>query len=396
MPLPHLQTAPSRPHRSSPPLVLVGASTRAAAWSAIRAGWRPLCADLFADQDLLDVATAIAVEEYPTGLIDAVSTLTANLPNETCPRIYTGAMENHPDVLNSLAAGGPLLGNSTDVLKLVRDPHWVARVCQAASLSCPEVRNGHDIPEANGQWMLRRLDSAGGAGVSEWKASTGSPGRNVVFQRRIPGLAASAVCLGNGSSASVLGITEQLVGEPWLHAPRWSWCGSIGPLALPASLNEQVAQLADVLASASGLVGLFGIDLVLDNKSAWPIEINPRYTGSAEVIEMASGRSMIGRHLEAFGEPPVAPLDAVAPLGDQTTATIHGKAVLYAPRATLVSGLPEGGTSWRLADVPQPGHLVDQGRPVCTILATATSLEGCRNVLERASENVYQKLASIE
>jgi len=390
MPPPTLQTAPSRPDRSSPPLVLVGASTRAAAWSAIRAGWRPLCADLFADGDLLKVATAIAVNDYPTGLIDAVSTLTIDLPNSNCPRIYTGAMENHPNVLDSLATGGPLFGNSSEVLNLVRDPHWVSRVCQMANLCCPEVRNGHDIPGADGQWMLRHPKSAGGSGVSEWNAMTGPTGRDVVFQQWIPGRAASAICLGNGSSASVLGITEQLVGEPWLHAPRWSWCGSIGPLALSTSLNDQVARLADVLASESGLVGLFGIDLVLDKESAWPIEINPRYTGSAEVIEMASGRSMIGRHLEAFGESPVAPMS------DHTTGTVHGKAVLYAPRAMQASELPECGPEWRLADVPHPGQLIDEGRPVCTVLATSGSIEDCRNVLEQAAGHLYQELVSSE
>ena len=389
MPTLHLPAAPSRPGSSAPPLVLVGASTRAAAWSAIRAGWQPLCADLFADRDLLDVANAVAVEDYPGGLVDAVTTLTADHRSATRPRIYTGAMENHPEGLSGLAAGGPLYGNPTGVLSLVRDPEWVTAVCQAGDLKCPEIRTGHDRPDRDGRWVMRRRVSAGGSGVSDWNAAAGPVAADVVFQRRIPGRSAAALCLGNGSSTRVLGVTEQLVGEAWLNAPRWAWCGSIGPLALGAALDDQVARLAEVLVAEAGLIGLFGIDLVLDEDSAWPIEINPRYTGSAEVIEMASRRSMIGRHLEAFGEPPVAPFCDRS----NTTGTIHGKAVLYAPRDIEIAGLPEGGPSWRVADTPGHGTRIAGGRPICTVLAAAETPRECRDVLKQAADDLYRELA---
>jgi len=39
-----------------PSLLILGASTRAAAHSARRAGFRPICADMFTDEDLREVA----------------------------------------------------------------------------------------------------------------------------------------------------------------------------------------------------------------------------------------------------------------------------------------------------------------------------------------------------
>lgn len=390
MTTPPLRVTPSRPHPSAPPLVLVGASTRAAAWSAIRAGWRPLCADLFADQDLVDVADSVAVENYPGGLVDAITALTADHPTASCPRIYTGAMENHPDVLTALSAAGPLLGNPIEVLNLVRDPQWVAGVCRAASLPCPEVRTAHEVPDRDGRWMMRRRDSAGGSGVTEWNESAGPLGNDVLFQRRVPGHSAAALCLGNGSSACVLGITEQLVGKTWLNAPRWAWCGSIGPLVPRPPLADQIARLADVLAEQAGLMGLFGIDLVLeDEQTAWPIEINPRYAGSSEVIEMATGHSAIGRHLEMFGEPPIAPYC-------DPTGAIHGKAVLYARRDIRINELPRSGPSWQLADIPCHGSQVAEGRPLCTVLATAGTVAECREVLKQAARDLYRELADAE
>ena len=55
-------------------LIIIGASTRAAATSAWRAGWTPWCADLFADADLERIATVRKVppETYPHGLLAAL------------------------------------------------------------------------------------------------------------------------------------------------------------------------------------------------------------------------------------------------------------------------------------------------------------------------------------
>jgi len=380
--------APSRPPASAPPLVLVGASTRAAAWSAVRAGRRPLCADLFADTDLLEVAEAIAVCDYPDGLVDAVGALLCEASSTECPRVYTGALENHLDVVSGLAETGPLWGNPAEVLGRVRDPAWVASVCRSHDLPCPEIRTARKAPARGTGFIVRRRDSAAGSGVRPWDASTTTPGPDDVFQQHVDGQPAAALCLANGSSARVLGVTRQLVGEDWLHAADFAWCGSIGPLSLSAALEDAVARLADVLASEAGLIGLFGIDLVLDNDRAWPIEINPRYTGSAEVIEMACGRSMIGFQLEAFGEPGVAPFAETEPGG----APVYGKVVLFAPADVEIVSLPRGDSNWRLADIPHAGSRIATGRPVCSVLAAGGSVRDCLDTARQASELVYREL----
>ena len=48
-------------------------------------------------------------------------------------------------------------------------------------------------------------------------------------------------------------------------------------------------KLGTVLAQAFRLVGLFGVDGVLDAERFWPVEVNPRYTASVEVLEGATG-----------------------------------------------------------------------------------------------------------
>ena len=100
-------------------LLIVGASVRAAAFSALRAGFRPLAADKFADTDLTACCPARRVADYPRGLPAAVSAW------PPCGWMYTGALENHPALVDRLAASRPLDGNPGPVLRRIRDPFQV-------------------------------------------------------------------------------------------------------------------------------------------------------------------------------------------------------------------------------------------------------------------------------
>src|SRR5919206_4940372 len=78
-------------------LLIFGASTRAAAFSALRAGLRPWCADLFADADLQARRPAMRLPgKYPDGFLDLVAT---ELPG---PWLYTGGLENHPPLVGRM------------------------------------------------------------------------------------------------------------------------------------------------------------------------------------------------------------------------------------------------------------------------------------------------------
>ena len=76
-----------------PSLSILGASVRSAAQSALRAGFIPCGADLFADHDLQRTSAAtIRVSDYPQQLIDASKQLPSG------PWMYTGGLENHPKI----------------------------------------------------------------------------------------------------------------------------------------------------------------------------------------------------------------------------------------------------------------------------------------------------------
>src|SRR5687768_8535892 len=99
------------PHHD--PLAIVGASARSAAASAVRAGFQPITADLFADADLRRIATATRISPYPEGILDWLRTM------QPPAWMYTGALENHPELVDQMAWVAPLWGNPGEVLTRV-------------------------------------------------------------------------------------------------------------------------------------------------------------------------------------------------------------------------------------------------------------------------------------
>lgn len=365
-----------------PVLLILGASARAAAFSALRAGLRPWALDLFADRDICAACPTRAIPpvQYPDGL--------AELARETPagPWLYTGGLENHPRLVRRLARRCPLWGNDADVLELIRDPFAVADALHAADVPGPRVST--EPPSPPGRWLEKPLRSAGGAGI-RFSGGRRKAGRPVYWQKFIAGEPRSAIFVADVHHCRLLGVTRQLVGTDWLHAAPFRYCGSVGPLELSAAERGAWQRLGDVLTQFAGLRGLFGVDAVLRDGVPWPVEVNPRYTASVEVLEYATGLRALALHRRVFD--PAAP---AAPEPRQTGCV--GKAVYYAPRALIVpargpwddvlrqppavEALPD------YADIPPAGQQVARGRPVMTLLTAGVSPADCEmRLCERAA-----------
>jgi predicted ATP-grasp superfamily ATP-dependent carboligase len=381
---------------AEPNLLIFGASTRAAAFSALRAGLRPWCADLFADADLQARCPVIRVpsDVYWRAFVELASRELRG------PWMYTGALENRPGTVNTMAHVRPLWGtNAIAALEFERSPTYVASLLKRANLPCPAVRMGPFSFPSSGRWLLKSVFSAGGRGIRFWdgKRSWRGPGKWCYLQEYIEGDACAAIYVGDGKRARLLGITRQLVGDPWLHAAPFHYCGSIGPLPLESFLQQALGRLGDVLAAGCGLRGLFGVDFILRDDMPWPVEINPRYAASVEVLEYAAGVPALALHRQVFDPTASAPSTPPAKEG-----SFLGKAILFAREAIT---FPEDGP-WMavlreprpvdevppFADIPHAGERIEAGRPVLTFFARGDSPDACRNALQRIAADLDCRL----
>ena len=210
------------------------------------------------------------------------------------------------------------------------------------------------------------------------------------LQQRIAGIPGSISFAADGVNAVLLGFSRQLVGAKSFGADRFRYCGSI--LGQPHSrlfrqqraLLERAAQFAAVLTREFGLVGLNGIDFIAREGVPYPIEVNPRYSASMELVERAHQISMFGIHVQACqGELPPVPASA---------RLTYAKAIVFARHGSEVGDSRSWLSRNWLADVPQPGGYIAAGRPVCTVFAQARHPRQCRQLLIRRARTVYRAL----
>jgi predicted ATP-grasp superfamily ATP-dependent carboligase len=391
-------------------VLILGASARAAAASARRAGLEPFALDLFADVDTRQLCECVRCppEEYPAGLFR----LAKRMP--PMPWLYTGGLENYPELVGELAAERALWGNGPDVLRRVRNPASLSDILWGKAFAYPRVQPPGSSPPA-GQWLRKSLTGSGGFGIrratADDLAQLADPECGFYLQEFVAGKPLSAVFISTQSRCELLGVTGQLIGTPWLHAKPFRYAGNVGPLDLDDGTRSNLTLLGYRLMMRSGLRGAWGVDLISTPDQPTTVEVNPRYPASAEVLELALRTSFIGRGhtsgaatarerpaaLAGFQEPrppgsgggASRSLAVAAPenprLGGRGSCV--GKAIYYAPRRVTfpASGpwddsLKHAADVWRrpdFADIPYPGTAVEPGQPVLTILTEADTEAEC-------------------
>jgi uncharacterized protein len=356
---------------------VVGASVRAFVESAARAGWAAHAADLFADSDLIAIATDVVRlgsaggPAYPHGIPGVVG----SFPEAVC--VYTGALENHPDVIEALARTRPLAGCSAASLHRVRDLLEVADVVRAAGLRFPETHATPDGLPADGSYLVKPRRSAGGRGVRLWHGGVrDSAAGDLLWQRFVRGVSRSASYVARAGTARLVGSSLALPSADWCGGRTFAYRGSIDvPLErLPDDLRRSFERLGAALAAAFDLTGLFGIDVIEDAAGdVHVLEVNPRPTASLELVERATGWSVAAAHLAACGW-------GDEPAGGAAADGVWAKAIAYAPpnatAARVTDTLARLAERWMaadglpaVADVPQPDEPPVPGAPLVTVFA---------------------------
>jgi len=254
-------------------------------------------------------------------------------------------------------------------------------------------RDGRRLDDKR-RWLKKPLRSGGGHGVAFYQGDKFA-GHQFMLQEYIPGRPCSASFVANGRACVLLGISEQLVGMHQFGSYDFRYCGNILPIRAAsdsgalAAVLEQAEQLAAHVTHRYGLVGVNGIDFILQDRQVWPIEINPRYSASMELIEQAYDLPVFDLHARAVLEGELPDFDLRAEISDRA---FFGKAILYAEKAAVAPDT----SRWRsrgIRDIPATGERLLRNGPVCTILANKGSFEETlEDLIRRAAalkEEIY-------
>lgn len=358
-------------------ILILALCGRPLAQAARRVDADVIVADLFGDADTRSLAPWYRLPgDLGQGIQgDALLAWVRALDERLDGIVYGAGFETDPPLLGRLAQIAPLLGNTAETVAAVKDPHRFAALLRDLALPHPEIARS---PRPGHQWLRKRRGGSGGTHIDV--ASSASPADAAhYFQAMTPGHPISALFVGNGTGARVLGISAQWPAPTAMQPFRYGGCA--GPVRLVPDLARAIQRACGAITAAAGLVGLNSLDMLLDRDRFSILEVNPRPGATLDLFDDREGPSLWDCHLRGVrGElPPPAP----APRA-------RAALVVYADLPRYVPASFEWGVG--IADVPVPNSRISEGMPVCTVKVAGADAETARAAAEQRAAALLQQL----
>ena len=351
-------------------VLVAGFATRHVVQSAARAGYEVCAVDHFCDQDLfwntIDREKFCDLADLP----DAIHTI--------CRRhtfdhfVVTSGAEELPTVL-------PLCGTPKDKIARFMDKLDIQHFFKANNVPVPRLLAAGEYPA-----MVKPRRGAGGwrntivrddAGLSVWENLY--PKTPAIHQEPVQGVPASVCCVTDGSRARAIAANEQILRG--CGGSRFGFSGSVTPFDHP--LCQQMVTRAEQIAAASGCIGTIGIDFVLGAEISYAIEINPRFQGTIDTVEMAYGCNLFQYHVDACA--------GKLPLGSISPRQVAARVILFAERdfrltADLRHLIPY------VADIPWPDTFFEEGQAIVSVYGQGPTREAAFLMLDKHISTVRQ------
>jgi predicted ATP-grasp superfamily ATP-dependent carboligase len=358
-------------------ILIAAASGRALAASARRAGYVPLVADYFADEDTVAIAGAtlrlnhgLAAGMQADELLPALEQLAA--PHEPIGIVCGTGFEDRPSLLAKISERWRVIGNNASTVARVKDPAAFDELCHACEIPHPAIT--FDEPPDLEAWLRKRSGGAGGVHI-------GSPGGpnpyrpGYYFQRGVPGRAVSALFAADGKHALILGFSEQW-SSPSPRSP-FRYGGAVRPADIaPRTLKELTSAIRRLMAGLP-LVGLNSADFIVDGETFWLLEVNPRPGATLDIFER-SDQPLFALH--------VAACDGALPSDWLAAREAAASAIVYATHD--IASFPALDWPEWATDRPHPGTAIRTGEPLCSVHALASSATEARRLVHGRVESI--------
>ncbi len=359
--------------------------------AAARDGYGVIALDAFGDADTRCAAQRWQPIGRPGELrVDAERLLPALAEAASNARVIgwvAGSdLECEPELLERGAALLPLIGTAPDAVRRVRDPAVFFEALGALGLPHPETQLA--APRDPSGWLCKHARSAGGWHIRPADSAHASePERRPYYQREQAGMPMSALIIGNGREARLIGCHELIVRA--LGARPCVYRGAIGPLLLSTQRLAALDATLQTLTQTFALRGLASVDFIDDGQRLWLLEINPRPSAS---MGLHTGALMRG-HVEACldGRLP----DATAAHSPEQDRDLCGSEIVFARTALRLSDVQAAALAARTDchDLPAAGSRFEAGDPVCSVSAFGASVAAVRAELADKRRRLRAELA---
>lgn len=408
-------------------IILAGASVRSLAQSAVEAGLRPICIDLFCDADLKQLISEAGLPADNVRRIDSFDKLESVLASIDCrnPLVPVGGLEFSGAELDRIRNTRPVYAMPSQVIAELRNSRIIFKVLKAAGYLVPDfyssdgstnaLKDDQSKPETSpDNWLKKDSLSSGGQSVCRiedvrLQQHVAMLQPSEYLQQEVRGIPCSATFLVSKHQAPVLlGCAMQICGEVALNATGFQFCGNVGPLTFSESTRKQLQGIAVCLQKRWPLRGVFGIDFIWKAGDVFVIEVNPRLTASHEIHEgsMLHQSAHLLKHCDAFR--PAIVLENLPLESQQSANQLSCRLILYSDRSFVLTALQQQrlmrfrrtlqrfGMSFWLSDIPEADTTIEEAAPFCSMHFVADEMEDLPSVWGRIQPQLHASIAFLK
>jgi hypothetical protein len=383
-------------------VLVIGFSTRNAVCSGYRAGYNMYAIDAFCDQDMLRCAKA-ALKLNTKGRFDSSAIGTAEL-SEMIESFGVDFDVIIPasgfETLELPDSKFPALHNSLLAMKDVSDKSRFAKLLESMGVPHPKTYSLSELENARFPLMVKPACAGGGIFnrvlysleelddymLSLHRARIPFEKKDMVFQDYLIGTPASVSLISSVDKVCTVAVNEQLIGVPWLTKLPFAYCGNVTPFITPYA--NQMKNIAEELISGLGLIGSTGVDFLITDSGPVAIEVNARFQGSMDTVELATGANIFEEHMQAF-EGFIKSVRTGKPVYRQYAA----RAVMYSGEKTVITEPTMAGILGKqTADIPNIGDMIGENEPVTSVISTGDTRKKVMSEIEQSVMFIRQRL----
>lgn len=303
-----------------------------------------------------------------------IETLRQLIGNDQPTALVLGSgFERRAEMVDEVARHFPLAGNGSIAIRRVKDPQSLADDC--ADLGIPHPLFRWEAPSDPENWVAKTAGGAGGAHVRRANGDVQASGR--YFQRFVSGRSVSALFIGDGRSARIVGFSRQWT-SPASDAP-YRYGGAVRLRRIDRQDTAMIGGWLAGLTRRAGLVGLCSADFIRNADGYQLVEINPRPGATLDIFDSIEAPLMQAHLRAARGEAYAIPRfrDSMASM------------IAYA--STPVAHFPKIAWPDWTADHQSPGTRLVAGDPVCTVLARGPNAATTRRTVRAQAKELQRR-----
>lgn len=366
---------------NKPIIIIAAIACRPYVEAAVACGYAVVAMDAFADIEVTSLADSCYQIGIDNGQLNMhqLMRVMGNLDlSQFVGFCYGAGFEKEPAILTKINALLPVIGNLEHTVSRCKAPDDFFSLCEQLQVPYPKMMLSQ--PSNTDGWLRKEIGASGGAHVKQlidlqMENSPQNQAHNVYYQQFQRGQPVSCLFIASNNNkqqhrVQVIGFNAQLINPS--HDAPFRYGGAVSHAAMSDVAKARFEQYVGQLSEAMGLVGLNSCDAICDGDDIYILEINPRLSAT---MDLYTDMQLFEKHIAAVAGEAVE--------FEQACKTSHAQQIIYAEFGMTIKDdiiWP----SW-VYDRPKAGSFLDEGMPVCTVVAEAEAAEQAKCLVnERA------------